>query len=77
MSFILWIKRNDLETLFFFLSEKDKSWLKKSCGLGFQPPWGFYTLTCFSTCCTTVGQGDIFILFQFKAPLLARRYICF
>lgn len=78
LSFVLWVQRDDLETFFFFFFAFQETGIlaKKSCGLVFLSPRGFYTPTGFSTCCTTVGEGTIFILFQLRVPPLASHCIC-
>lgn len=53
----------------FVFQEKDIL-AETSCRLAFLPPWGFYTHAGFLTCCTTVGEGAIFILLQINVLLL-------
>lgn len=59
------------KTILFWVVFQEKDILAEaSCRLAFLPPWGFYTHAGFLTCCTTVGEGAIFILLQIHVLLL-------
>lgn len=56
--------------LFWFVFQEKDILAETSCRLAFLPPWGFYTHAGFLTCCTTMGEGAVFILLQINVLLL-------